>query len=444
MAFSAKNTAILSRINRSNVEQTLATTRRFLTSERWLALQNRYTRDVVGEIKRNIGPPPTQNARHLSQYISASSLLHCSDGWSFLGRSVNALLSGDEGTALHLAYYAELRAAMSLLATQGVGVFNNQHYLIDRPNSTVAFPSGTGTHVFVWECLEAWANTSHASDLLGEVIAPYGLTLSGWTSPVGSAPVIRLSGQHWLKEWGMDLSNFEDDRNARNTASYRPVGLELPKFGKAEEATSFVRSLWTAMRPEGALGFGQLDKFLFRDLVERIVIGRHGMAALGSGDHQQLVNRMIAFQGGVISSRSNEIRDFLLRGTAVDDPEVLRFSPQPPNIGVHGHLSVISRAALLLRLSTGATRKLFSEAGVQSSETAFWRDNLGERKGLWKSGSMPDPLTDLWADVDEGLRDFEDFEADTPDNRNHFDLFRTFSASVSELGKFERISILNL
>jgi len=205
-----------------------------------------------------------------------------------------------------------------------------------------------------------------------------------------------------------------------------------------------VRSLWTAMRPDGSLGFGQLDRFLFRALVERIVIGRHGTSALGNADHQQLVNRMIGFQGGVVSNRSNEIRDFLLRNIAADDPEVLKYSPKPPNAGALGHLAVISRAALLLRLSTGATRKLFSQAGVQNSETAFWREDVGERKGLWKSGSMPDPLIDLWADVEDGLQDFEDFEADSPENRNHFDLFRKFSASVSELGKFERISILNL
>lgn len=438
------NQAILASINPAGVEGSLASSRVSLASDKWLELSNRYANDVVGEIKRNVGPPPTQNSQHLAQYIAVSTLLHCSDGWSFLGRSINAMLTGDEGTALHLAYYAELRAAMSLLATQGIGAFNGRHFLIDGSNSVMAFPAGSGTHDFVWECLEAWADTAHAVDLLGEIIVPFGMRLSSWASPVGAAPIIRLSGQAWLKEWGMDLSRFKGDRNARNTTSYRPTGLEFSNNGQAEVATSFVRSMWSVLEPTGSNGFGHLDKFLLRSLVDMLVKGRYGMGALGHADHQRIAGSMIAYQGGAVENIAPDIHNFLLRSVSVDEPEILKYSPKPSSNGSDWHLSVISRSALLLRLATGATRRLFDQAGVQIAETAFWRDELGQRKGLWKSGSIPEPLIDLWADVEDGVRDFEDFEAGPPDERSHFNLSKTFSSSVSELGKFERISVLNL
>jgi hypothetical protein len=441
---SPRNQAILTRINPSNVENSLASAKRFLASDRWLALSNRYTKDVVGEIKRNTGPPDTQNSRHLSHYISVSTMLHCSDGWSFLGRSIDALLKGDEGSALHLAYYAELRAAMSLLATQGIGAFDKQHFLVDGNNSVVAFPANSPTHVFVWECLEAWANTNHAIDLLGEIIAPFGVNLSSWANPLGSAPTIRNSGQAWLKEWGMDLSKFSGDRNARNTASYRPNGLEFSNNGQAETATNFVRSIWSVLEPTGPKGFGQLDKFLLRSLVDRTTKGRHGTNALGSIAHERLVGSIISHQGGVFTGLVPEIREFLLHSVSRVEPEILRYSPKPSGVNPDWHLSVISRATLLLRLATGATRRLFDQAGVQIADTEFWRNDLGQRKGLWKPNSIPDPMSDLWADVADGMRDFEEFEASPPNDRNYYNLTKLFSSSVFELGKFERIPVLNL
>jgi hypothetical protein len=39
---------------------------------------------------------------------------------------MNANTSGDSSIARHLAYYAELRAALGLLATQEAGIFSSQ------------------------------------------------------------------------------------------------------------------------------------------------------------------------------------------------------------------------------------------------------------------------------------------------------------------------------
>jgi len=56
--------------------------------------------------------------------VAACGPNHCLDGWSYLSRSVSALVARDGHSAKHMAYYAQLRAAMSMLAVSGVGIFN--------------------------------------------------------------------------------------------------------------------------------------------------------------------------------------------------------------------------------------------------------------------------------------------------------------------------------
>jgi hypothetical protein len=242
----------------------------------------------------------------------------------------------------------------------------------------------------------------------------------------------------------MDLARFEDDRNARNTTSYRPTGLEFSNNGNVEAATSFARSIWSILGPTGSNGFGNLDKFLLRSLLDMRIKGTYGPAKLGQADHQRVAHAMIAHQGGAVGNAARIIHSFLLRSVSTAEPSILQFSSRQSTTSNDWHLSVIARSALLLRLATGATRRLFDQAGVQVTETSFWRNALGERKGLWPLGSTPDTMSDLWVDVEDGMRDFEEFEARDPAERSHFELSKMFSYSVSELGKFERFSVLNL
>ena len=74
---------------------------------RWLDRRNRYRRSASYRVRCDRG-----RYRHseLSDYIAASTVGHCFDGWSYLGRATEAELAGDPGAARHLGYYAELRA----------------------------------------------------------------------------------------------------------------------------------------------------------------------------------------------------------------------------------------------------------------------------------------------------------------------------------------------
>ncbi len=68
---------------------------------------------------RDFDGVPTQD---IIEVIAVRGPLHAIDGWSYFSRSLSALLSGDPHAARHLAYYAELRASLSILASTGIGV----------------------------------------------------------------------------------------------------------------------------------------------------------------------------------------------------------------------------------------------------------------------------------------------------------------------------------
>src|SRR6266481_5958480 len=65
----------------------------------------------------------TANAANLQQmadYLALSTCCHALDGWRYLSQASIALMTGARNQALHLAYYAELRAALSILGSSGI------------------------------------------------------------------------------------------------------------------------------------------------------------------------------------------------------------------------------------------------------------------------------------------------------------------------------------
>lgn len=143
------DTNTISQLTRANVETTTAGLKPFIKKSRWIGKTNLYASNVVKELDR--APPATpERKRNLAQYIAASAVLHANDGWSYLGRAISCLMVGDAHRALHLAYYAELRAAISLLAGEGIGIFNQKHYVVNAAHSTLKLTVSRGTHQVAW------------------------------------------------------------------------------------------------------------------------------------------------------------------------------------------------------------------------------------------------------------------------------------------------------
>lgn len=413
VALHALDRAAINALLRSQMELTTAGLKPFLKRSNWIGKTNHYAHDVVGRLKAAL-PATVERKRNLAQYIAASIALHSNDGWSYLGRSVACLLAGDTHRALHLAYYAELRAAMSLLASAGIGIFNTQHFIVPTANTTVKLRFGQGTHVIAWLALEEWSQQPVSGALFAQLIRPEGRTLDEWFHGQGGAGALAPQAKAWFMQWGMDLGLATKDRDARNESSYRPDGVPTTWELKAKDGLEFVRDMWSNLEPSATSSFEQIDRHILRLAMERYYAGLSGKAASSTDPAFVALVETIVSSQSLASATEDRLKKFLLRQSAPDDPLVFRYSAVRPGSPQTDAFAVISRAVLLLRIATGSAHDLLHQAGFDATALSFWWQKLGEARGLWKSGSPPVALADLWADIEDGLREIEEIEVGDP------------------------------
>ncbi|WP_157083510.1 hypothetical protein [Bradyrhizobium manausense] len=440
MTLSHSDRTVVTRLVRRDVEETLAGLKTTISASRWVTNSNRYASDPVAVIGDEIARNSPHQLSHLAQYIAASPILHATDGWTYLGKSLVALLRGDPHRAIHLAYYAELRAAAALLATEGIGVFSKHHFAVNGKNSVRRFQSSLGTHQFAWACLEHWATLTSASYLFSRMIRPQGIPLEDWFNSEGGASAVAPQAQAWFRLWGIDLRNFGDDRDARNLSSYQPDGIPLSWQIDARDALEFARDLWASLEPSPLASFDAIDRNILR-----IALETRFKAKTGSTPHSQAA-RFQSFVEGIVRSQGlspaveKELIRYLLRGSSPHDAIVFKYagtSASDPGVGAH---SVISRATLLLRLASGSSQLLLRAANIDAAAVTFWSEGLGRSRGLWDS-PLADPM-DMWADVSELLEQVEAFQQRyTLPDQTFFKIRSELSEALIGMAASERVAI---
>jgi hypothetical protein len=412
------------------------------TYGRWLSSNNRYRNNALDVLESDL-VSGTLEPRNLSDYIAASAPLHCCDGWALLGRALGCHLRGDSDVARHLAYYAELRAAMSLLATQGVGVFRWKHVCVDATGVPHQVHS-KGTHTAAWDLLEQWAGLPVAADLLGRVLSPAGVSIADWLKALPSGASWQPIATQWLRRLGMDLEVFStDDHDARNEASYRPNYIRPRSRLPSDSAVQAAVSMWRLLEPSPPLAFAELDRYLLRKSLETAFEAVRGKTVRQArGDFKRQVDAAVAAHIG--GPEGDIWRRFLRREDQPEDPSVLGLAeavPRPARPDYH--VSMISRALLLLRVASGATRLLLSDAGVGLQSLSFWWSAYGVELGLWEE---PAPevsrLTDGWADTEAILDDIETYLADG--NVSYHSIISDLPQSFAALGRLEMVGVWSL
>jgi len=329
--------------SRINVEITLTGMRRFLKDSRWVGVSNRYARNAIKSISSDTKVGRIRNPRHLAQYIAASSVLHCSDGWSYLGKALLSLLRGDPHRARHLAYYAELRAAMSLLASEGIGIFSRRHFIIDAPHSAVMLQTKYPTHQFAWDCLNFWAEQSTSGHIFAKIVRPSGRNLEEWFVPVGGAGAIEAQAREWFRQWGIDLKIFAQDKNARNESSYRPDGMPEAWRVRAPEALNFAQEVWEALEPSSMSQFDLIDRHILRLALESRFKGTTGRAPSEDREgYEQFIRPIIEYQD-FSEATGKKWFDFVMRKAVADNLSIFDLSRDSTNARNIEATAIISR-----------------------------------------------------------------------------------------------------
>jgi hypothetical protein len=446
MSVSKLDRTIIRKLARTNVEQMLARMDTVLASSRWLQKSNRYAKNTIDRLKLDAGVAGSLHGKHLSQYISVSSILHCADGWSYLGRAISALLSGDPHRVVHLAYYAELRAALSLLAAEGIGVFRSVHFVVDAPRSARKLSRPEQTHQAAWAYLDYWSSLKRSGDLFAEIIAPAGVSLSSWFGSIGGVTnYVGPQARAWFRQWSMDLGLFSDDRDARNESSYRPDGIPLAWYVTGSDALTLATELWEACEPSQSSLFENIDRHILRITLEAAFNGLHGVSVVQSPDlYSNFVDSVVDPQ--TFDPRmASEWKRFFTRAAVPQDAKIFSYSSANPTDKVVGHAAVLSRATLLLRLAAGSALKLIRAAGISGNQLEFWWSALGLSRGVWEGSKDRGELIDLWDDISALRDDIREYQRTTnPLDQTFRNIASTLPHVVSGLGGYERVAIWSL
>ena len=405
---------------------------------RWIAAHNRYRYRTTHRVTRDCNRSALRH-RELGEYIAASIVGHCFDGWSFLSRAVEAELAGDPRSAKHLAYYAELRAAMSILAGEGVGVFHRRHVIVTHSGRCVPATTQDGTHQFLWDALEHWSQSSAGTTRMLDVIRPANIPLAQWTHLFGGAA--GFVARDWLLRWGLDLSRLAKDRESRNVASYRPRLAPMSGPRQIGDVVQNLLNWWSACEPGASGGFPIIDRHLLRGTLVLLFKTTTQTTRIRRSRHYAKRVRLTLNGLSLADPQRDSLEAFLTFESSDSRPLPLMLAAagKLPHSHIQHSQQVLARATLLLRVSTGCLTDALRRSGLSIyKDLEFWWSNDAVRRRIWSPLSPPDSFVDLWGDIDEALEDLRIWQQRSPIQDSYADFWKTNAVAATVLPTLER------
>lgn len=351
----------------------------------------------------------------MTSLVAACGPNHCLDGWGYLSRSVSCLVARDGHSAKHMAYYAQLRAAMSMLAISGVGIFNRLNFCVDVNGSIHKLENqdetkeGLGTHSIVWPALDAWLKIDANAARFLSAITLHGSNAKEavnaiWPNRQPASIVVPL-----IDAWAFDLHVATKHHEQRNISSYTPHGMNELSCSFREEM-DFLSETWGALEPSMAGGSFQLDSHMLRHMFTMI----HQQ----DNDGRDPADR-VPLESGSISARYDELeptlqqaipKEFFLDETRKGEPQIIQLALTDGTTP----RAMISRAILLLRAATAMNVLALKEAGFSpdGSDIRAWLDPLLIHRGIVAPNGLPHRMVELWDSTKFAVDDFKESLAD--------------------------------
>lgn len=362
----------------------------------------------------------------MHRYVAASAPVHVLESTRYLGRAIQALLLQDFGVAKHLAYYAELRSTMGVLATEGIGVFDKWHVVLVDNYTFEKVPQKVPTHEFVWEAFDLWTREVSSSKLLSDAVVAWGLSLGEFCSATFSGATLHPYIQAVLQEWGVDLQTYVEDRRSRNVASYRPAFAAITTTRGRITPIEFVQEFWALFEPSTIHSFEFVDRPMFR------------------GCYRAMRSQVVT-KGSVLSRlRQQGITQAQSIAQYVGQPDLkkpLVFKLAAVKIGrdpAEHAMAMMSRAMLLVRIAIGSCSALLADAGFGIGDVRQWLQAITDASGITR-GPFVDGA-ELWDDVEDAM---SELKALLPLPDQH-ELIMQNSSVVATLQQCERLSVWGL
>lgn len=406
----------------------------------WLDSANRYRADASDHVDTlwKSGDGPFKDDE-LVECIAASSVIHLFEGWTYLSEALRSALRGDVGVVRHLSYYAELRGGLALLSSQGIGVFNSKHMIVNTSGELEKIPVSRGTHEIVWLALEHWGRKEQSGLLIGSNIRGFGNALGDWINAFQGARTNRITGAEWTAQWGFDLKQFAIDRETRNEVSYRANFDFRTKRLSPVEMSSWIDQLWQLSNPL-ASPFAQLDQYLIRSALKRTFETKF------QGDPEESYDARVMAACRSLNITSSYPQNFLCGNVETSDPEVLILaSKTSTHQGNAQYMEVLSRSYLLLRLATAGVVSSLKAASLSRDDFSFWWRHIGNETCLWKRDLPPMELEDLWNDIELSLDSIKEWRDEAQPGILCWNSFhQRFGADMAIVTNLEKVALWGL
>lgn len=381
-----------------------------------------------------------REAEELADYLALSTFCHLFAGWRYLSQSALSFLSGARNEALHLAYYAELRAAFSILAGSGVGIFNEKNFSLNDTGNVSWFHGRT--HEITWDALLRWAEKDSNAIKVLESFEPFGYNATEWATAIMPGFTHTYVAVNWLRNWAIDLRSLKRDKWYRDQASYEPdlrqkafIPLDINELEFILDASSACNLI---------NGNGSVDDAIILSLYESA--RRQRFRSTDPRSHQKLrdeIRHWLIERERVTEEDARYILETLRTISNTSGGKILLKSARR-NKELDG---VFSRALLLLRLASALNRKQWLEmlGSTDSPTVQSWQNlalsDYGIQTLLWDKADPPasyDVLETDQMDLQDEINDWRQGE----NTFNPFSVWKQKAGALCQLCRFERVGIL--
>ncbi len=426
MPFRPEETTILENASEDAIFNIFDTLHLNFPANSFLSANNYLDKKPVKTIEKQSSKRPKKRKKYLSkysgEYIASSSVLHNIDGWTYFGHAINSILRGDNLTSRHLLYYSELRGVMSILATAGIGVFNDRHIVLNKhskiefvnlpypktPPKTGKNYNTIGTHNFTWEAIDHIFSIPKNQLNFLKKISVDSISFYQWLDAFGITDSHKQSiAKNLFKKLTIDLASFVNDRDARNDVSYRPSGFLNTVSVPGLDILKQIQNIWLYVEPIGKGDEFKLDVYLLREILQiafkHVHSSGYNFKRASVQYRRRLTNMLNHF--GLPQNRKDELVEVF----CVDDTEFYDVLGIKDLQDIKYTQAILFRSLLILRFSSLYCNQVFKNSpSVDKVNLEFWWKNVGNQLGLWPTANEPDEFADLWQDFDSANEKIEE------------------------------------
>ena len=217
-----------------------------------------------------------------------------------------------------------------------------------------------------------------------------------------------------------------------------------PRIRDANSIVNFVIDTWRTLEPEAA-PFASVDSQFLRLSLERTYFGTTGQRPSSDpAGYLNTIDSVLSAQS-ISHLQAERLRYFLKREVDPEDAPILGFavgSSDPSDPGCH--FNVLSRAALMLRMATGASTRMLRAAEIQPQEYSFWWSRIGLDAGLWPEAPDPEDVAEYWVEISESLQVLEEWAEQGPASESFHDLVRSCGGSLHKMAAMELVGVIGV